>query len=978
LVAIVGILLSWSAFSMIRGVERTSIQMDIRSRAKERAELVQTTVLRSLEVLNSVGSLFHIRPDATRQEFRSFVSDPLIEHPELLALGWTPRVLHDQRAELEAAARQDGYTNFVVREKNASGQIGPAGDHPEYFPIYYLEPDSRNHQALGFDLGSSPIRQQALNAACDSGMPTATAPLRLIQEPSSQLGFIVYQPIYTSSAKDLLTRRQTLAGFASAVFRCGDLLGPPTASLHSLGLEVCVMDQSLGQPVIYSSDHYIATTDDRTFDGAAPVEIAGRIWTLTLHPTPGFLAGQRSNHAMIVLLGGLTITVLLVGFLYADFRRIAEIECRVVQRTAELSREVAERKRAEETARLAEINFRGIFENSVEGIFQTSVMGKYISANRALARIYGYESPQQLMEAVANIGGQLYVNPNRRDEFIRQIQEIGEVTSFESEIYRCDGSIIWISENARVVRDAGDQVLYYEGTVVDITERKLSEQALRRARDELEQRVDERTFALARSNAALQMEIVERKRAEEYAASANRAKSEFLANMSHEIRTPMNAILGYAQLLRRDTTLLPTQSEAIKTILASGRHLLELIDDILDISKIEAGHVELNDNEFDLYGLIRDAVDMFHQKCEQKSLALSITVDGAREMIVRGDQRKLRQVLINLLANAVKFTDSGGVTVSVEILDVDRFRIEVRDTGIGINPGAMRGIFEPFRQASNSASRGGSGLGLAIAKRHIDLMGGRLVCESQPGAGSRFYFELSMPCVPSVQSNLCSDEADADLLHLAAGSRVHAMVVDDIRENRMVLADMLTALGCDVCTCESGAEALAKIAVSRPDIAFIDIMMPDMDGTDTARRIISRFERGSIRLVATSASALEHEQKRYQAVGFDDVITKPLRLQRLCLSISTLLGVAFERPKSVAQDQPVHCGIILPEQLRGRLLEAAAIYSVTELKHLVDEIDLLGPSARPMSEHLRSCIRRYDLPAVTRFVARISESSAPV
>jgi PAS domain S-box-containing protein len=963
ILGVLGVFLSGLAFHYIRLIERGTLQVDIQSSARDRALLVQTSVARSMEVLHSVGSFFCLQPNATRDNFRRFVADALASHPELQALGWTPRVPGTLRKNFEAAARRDGHPNFSLTEADEAGKISPAQARGEYWPIYFIEPEFKNREAIGFDLLSSPLRSTAMLLAGKTGTSAATAPLRLIQDSSNELGFIVYQPVYSST-------NHSLTGFASAVFRCTDLLGPTLQSLGPQGLQVSVIDSSPEHPVLFTAESAAAIGDDRSYDTTTPLDIAGRQWTMIVHPTSDFLSRRVSNHAIATLLGGLALTALLLAYLYSGVRRLTEIERRVVERTAELSREVADRKRAEEIARQAEINFRSIVENSVEGIFQTSVDGRYLSANRALAKIYAYDSPQQLMQDVASIAGQLYVDPQRRDEFARQIQEHDEVTDFVSQIYRRDGSIIWISENARVVRDAQGNVSYYEGTVVDVTTRKESQQALRRAHDELEQRVEERTFALAHSNAALQAEISERKRAEENAASANRAKSEFLANMSHEIRTPMNAILGYAQLLRRDSTLRPRQNDALKTILDSGKHLIDLIDDILDISKIEAGHIQLNMEEFDLHAMLSDVLGMFRHKAQQKSLDLSSNLNNSNSWFVRGDQRKLRQVVINLLANAVKFTDAGSVTLLASNPQPDIFRIEVQDTGLGIPPDALKGIFEPFQQARNHGARGGSGLGLAIACRHVELLSGKLYCESRLNAGSRFYFEI--PLTTSSDLAPASPASDEDLIHLATGCAVSALVVDDIHENRALLAEMLEVLGCTVHTCTSGREAIEYINAHQPNIAFIDIMMPDMDGTETARRIIGSCGHVT-RLVATSASALEHEQRRFQAAGFDEVITKPLRMDRICNCLSTLAGARFDR-SSVPPEPSIPAGDLgLPEPLLARLLEAAAIHSITDLKHVADDIERLGPSGRDASEHLRNCIRRYDLEAVAAFASRLDQ-----
>jgi PAS domain S-box-containing protein len=980
LLVIAGVGISFGSYLHLSGEENYNLRTDIQMRAHERAELLESIVGRSTEALNSLTSFLELQdaPPQTisREKFRRFVSASLARHSELMALGWTVRVPRSDRAKFESAMQQDGYPGFSLTDADTMGHLDPAEDRPEYFPVYRIEPEDKNRRALGYDLGSSPVREQALQLACDTGKPAATAPLRLVQEPADQLGFIVFQPVYGGPVSTIEQRRASLIGFTSAVFRCGDLLTPAVQSLSSDGLDVSVYDHAAGNINLYRSRTDLTDTAG-PFEMSAPVEVAGRQWNLLLHPRPEFLAPRQTHHAMMVLIGGLFITGLLGGYLYRGSLRISEIERRVSQRTLELSREVAERKRAEDAARRAEAKFRSIFENSIEGIFQTSLDGTYLSANPALARIYGYASADQLIQDLRNIDMRLYVEPSRRADFIRQIREHRAVSNFESQVRRVDGTIIWISENARGVLDSDGQVMLYEGTVVDISQRKETEQALRRAHDELEQRVQERTAALAASNEALQIEIVERKRAQEMVARADRAKSEFLANMSHEIRTPMNAILGYAQLLRRDSDLMDAHSDAVRTILASGSHLLELIDDILDISKIEAGHSEINLVEFSLQELVHEIAQMFRQRCAQKKIQLAIDRDLDSRDLLMGDERKLRQVLINLIGNAVKYTDDGMVRVSVSSMGCDLFRFEVSDTGIGIPPAALEGIFQPFYQASNGMARGGTGLGLAIAQRQVDLMGGTLQAQSEPGRGSRFSFSIKLVASENTHRWDRQEQlAEVSGIRLLPDCQITALVVDDIAANRSVLAQMLLSLGCSVHTCESGAEAIDCARKHPPDIAFIDIMMPEMDGAATAQEIIRRHGR-TIRLIATSASALEHEQRSYLAQGFDDVCVKPLQMERVCQLLSALPGAAFDRCEIALAAHGAPDATGLPEPIRQRLVDAAAIHSVTELKRIVREIDQLGPETRQVSEALRGFIRRYDFAAVNRLVDSVTVSPQP-
>ncbi|MDB5290431.1 MAG: domain S-box [Phycisphaerales bacterium] len=962
-----GVCISFALFSYVRGWERKGIANDLAYRSQERAEIVRNKVLRSMEVLHGVASLAGTKDRLTRQDFRVFVEDALKRQPELRGLAWTPRVPRAQREQYEQAARTEGWRDFEFTSRDELGHVTRAPEAAEYFPVYYIEPVARNRPAAGFELGSSPPREQALRKARETGLASATAAVPLVQDSGNGPGFIVYLPIYRHiddphGARDLM-------GYASAVFGLDDLLAPSVSDLAAQGLGVSIRDESEGGTMLYRSLPSTAPPTDAVVSTAA-IDVAGRQWSLVLRPTDAYMAARSDGHPLTILCTGLLITTLLSGYLYGGFRQTAAVERRVIERTAQLSCEVAERKRAEEAARIAEANYRGIFENAVEGIFQTTLDGHYIRANRALARIYGYTSPKELIYHLGNIAAQLYVEPRRRSDFSEQVQKHGMVTDFESQVYRRDGRIIWISENARAVRDAEGKVLFYEGMVIDVTARKQAEDSLRRARQELEQRVLERTAELARSNETLQEEIAQRKRAQETAATANLAKSEFLACMSHEIRTPMNAILGYAQLLRRDPGLGGSQREAMDTIMNSGRHLIDLIDDVLDLSKIEAGRSELHESDFDLKALLVSVAAMFRQRCEQKGLALRVEYPDTQVRSVRGDERKVRQVLINLLGNAVKFTTCGSVTLRVSIprpgeANAPAYRFEVIDTGAGIPPEAQAKIFEPFQQGSAGLVWGGTGLGLAIAQRQIELMGGGLAVASSPGAGSRFYFTLPLRPAPG------TSVTRREIIALRPGQRVRAMVVDDVRENRSVLAAMLSRIGCEVTVAESGEEALLIAKKSPPDIAFLDVLMPGMDGMETARRLRAASD-GMLRLVATSASAFDHEQQECRAAGFHDVVAKPIRCERVYLCLSALLGVEFEYAQEevvVAPPPPPRSARQLPEAVRTRLAAAAEVYSVTELKRCIQDVDGLGPQAQPLSQYLRRCVHDYDMGGILKLLA---------
>jgi PAS domain S-box-containing protein len=349
-----------------------------------------------------------------------------------------------------------------------------------------------------------------------------------------------------------------------------------------------------------------------------------------------------------------------------------------------------------------------MFEHALWGIFQTTPDGKYIRANPALAAIYGYQSPELLLGEVTDIGRQLYVDPARRDEFIRLVQESGSLAAFESQIRRRDGKMIWISESCREIRDAEGQLLLYEGTVEDISTRKLVEAELVAARALAEQ--------------------------------SNKAKSVFLANMSHELRTPLNAILGFSELLEQELFGPLGDARYVEfagDIHRSGQHLLEIIGNILDIAKVETGHLELQERDFDIAEVMRVSQRLIADMARRRNVVFDARTPKS-PVLVNADPTRLRQVLINLLSNAVKFTPEGkSVTLSCGRQD-DWLVLIVADTGIGMEPKDIAEVMKPFHQVDNSFTRQhqGAGLGLPLTQSLVDLHGGEMRLESTRGSGT--------------------------------------------------------------------------------------------------------------------------------------------------------------------------------------------------------------------------------------------------
>jgi PAS domain S-box-containing protein len=447
-------------------------------------------------------------------------------------------------------------------------------------------------------------------------------------------------------------------------------------------------------------------------------------------------------------------------------------------------------------------------------------------------------------------------------------------------------------------------------------------------------------------------------RAKKAADNANLAKSLFLANMSHEIRTPMNAILGFVQLLQRDPEATPRQQQQFAAISRSGEHLLGLITGILEMSKIEAGRITLSPIRFNLQGWLDDLEVMFQIQTADKQISFSIERDPGLAGLIEADGVKLRQILINLVGNAVKFTQAGGVVLRVGTTPLPQgfmqLRIEVEDSGPGIAPEELHKLFQAFSQTGSGAGSSGTGLGLAISRQFAQIMGGDITVDSEPGKGSKFCLVIPVRPVSTAMEPTVSRLGQ--VLGLLPGqSARHILIVDDKEENRNVLDQILTSAGFLTCTATNGQDAIAKFAALRPDLIFMDMRMPVMDGATAMRQIRALADGQAVRIVALTAGAFEIDRQNAMEAGANAFIVKPFREAELFACIKELLHLSYiyaEPLAALGTAAPEALAVPLPEALAMQIRDATLDGDISRLLAVIDQLETTLPAPA-------ACLRRF-------------------
>jgi len=730
---------------------------------------------------------------------------------------------------------------------------------------------------------------------------------------------------------------------------------------------------------------------------------------------------------------------------------------KVIRGTVYVAQDITERKRAEEALKESEKKYRNIFENVQDIFYQCDREGKIIDISPSIKRYSGFPRGELIGRPVEEV----YFNPEDRAKLLKAIGEKGEVVDYELRLKSRENRLIYVSVNAHILFNSSGKPIGIEGSLRDITERKLAEEELQKLAavvrysselvnlttldgkmvflneagakmlgispaeieqinmiqiipDHLKEKVQKALLPALMANgtwegdlqylnletgrltdvhtmafmikdrvtgaplflANVSLDITEQKeleaalhKAKEEAERANRAKTIFLANMSHEIRTPMNAILGFSQLMLRDPAVTPRQRQQLGTINRSGEHLLALINDILEISKIEAGRVTLNPTAFDLHELLKDVEMMFRLRTDAKDLKFSVERVGEVPRFVVFDEGKLREVLINLLGNAVKFTKKGGIILRVRALDKEakgfRVRVEVEDTGPGIAAEDMGRLFHHFEQTKAGREAGsGTGLGLAISREFVRLMGGDITVSSQVDKGSLFRFDIALQ--EAAAGAVVAKPESRRVTGLQPGQpQYRVLVADDKADNRELLFQIFDPVGFQIRQVVDGREAVKEFEMWHPHLILMDLRMPRMDGYEAIRRIRADAGGKDAKIIAVTASAFEETRQEVLAAGADDFVSKPFQEMELFEKIGRLLEAKYVYGVAVSKaPQPEVLETLTPGSLAG--LPGELIQQIREatinadLDYMLELIQQAAAHDAGVANRMKSLAEQFD------------------
>lgn len=879
---------------------------------QEIQDKITLRVQTSVALLRAGTGLFAASNAVERDEFDRFVQQIELRknYGGIHGIGFSRRFSAAELPDVVAAMRRSGYPEF---------RVWPESPRQEYHSIVYLQPqNARNRIAMGYDMSTDPVRRAAMEKARDTGAPAASGRVTLVQENTdpgnSQPGFLIYAPVYRHDAA-ISTQaglRSALLGFVYSPYRLDEFLAPITLEEHfDVSFQVFDGPEQKPENLMFDS-HDADPSYEPRFTFLGNEDVAGRTWTIAYATKPSFEAASNQPFLKYTLIVGTLLSLLFFAVSRAQVlaRMSAERAAADLKESESTVRKtLAEREQVENALREADHRALLEYERLLERI---SLLAQALGTARELNAIFRalreftdvsvpcdgffvslYDSVRDVRTACYGWGDGAEVDvselppmpvtahgPNSRA--VRTGQVV--ITNNYMQVQRGHPTVVVGPDNGLRPETSMAVPMAVMGRIIGTIEVQSYTQGVYRPEHVTAMSMAANLTAVAIENVRLlKLERTARQAAEE----SNRLKDEFLATVSHELRTPLTAILGWSRLLEDGSVDEVVSKQAIETICRNAKAQAQIVDDILDVSRIITGNLYLDLHPVELGPVVRNAINVVRPTADAKGIKIDTRLHSTRAM-VSGDANRLQQVIWNLLSNAVKFTSSGG-RVSVKLSQIrSAVEITVSDTGQGISREFMPYVFDRFRQADSTTTRhhGGLGLGLAIARHLVEIHGGTIKAESA-GEGRGATFTIKLPVIEAAvkpaTTFVDTREQDVPVVAPQLLSGVNVLLVDDDSDTLKLMTTALTRRHATVTAVSSAGEAIKAIRQRRPDVLVSDIAMPDEDGYGLIEKIrsLEEGESDNIPAVAITAYAKEEDREKALSSGFQIYLAKPVELTEL-------------------------------------------------------------------------------------------------
>ena len=858
---------------------------------QELQDRIRLKIETSITLLRSGTGLFAASDEVAPVEFHRFVQqlDLQTNYPGIQGIGFSRRFTPAEKDNLVQKMRQSVREDF---------HVWPDNPRNEYTAIVYLYPPGNlNERAIGYDMFVEPVRRQAMEQARDTGAPAASGRVRLIQEPDNeeQAGFLIYAPVYKNGApiNSVDERRKALVGYVYSPYRIDDFLGPITKNTGDVSLQV--YDTEIKDANFLQGARDEPPPSDRRFTTTDQLNVAGRVWKMSYAIRPSFERGSSQPLSKYTIIVGILLSFLFFAVTRAEVRARsrAEISAEELRESEKAINEANQRALSEYerllerisslsmtlgTARELNTIFRGLSEFTkvsvpCDGFF----VSLYDPIRDVRTACYGWGDGVEVDVSQLPPMPVTARGPNSRA--VRTGQVV--ITNDYMRATSANLSVIVGPDNGLRPESSLAVPMAVMGRIIGTIE-------VQSYKPQAYQPEHVTAMSMAANLTAVAIENVRllklERTAREAAEESNRLKDEFLATVSHELRTPLTAILGWARLLEDGALDGTMTQQAVETIWRNAKAQAQIVDDILDVSRIITGNLYIDLHPIEVAPVVQTAINVVRPTADAKGIRIEARIDNT-PAVISGDANRLQQVIWNLLSNAVKFTNSGG-RVTVKLTQANAaVEISVTDTGQGITRDFMPYVFDRFSQADSTTTRhhGGLGLGLAIARHLVEIHGGTIRAASR-GEGQGATFTITLPLIDSKVKKLEPETTDKPLSYgaqMLAG--VNVLLVDDDSDTLKLMATALSRRQANVTAVSSAGEAIQAIRQKRPDVLVSDIAMPDEDGYGLIEKVrsLENGESQSIPAVAITAYAKEEDRARALSSGFQIYLAKPIELTEL-------------------------------------------------------------------------------------------------